>query len=64
MCPEDIFVAALASCINTLFILIAKNSQLGLKSLETIANVKNERGRHGETDCYQRTLLHKSSIRK
>ena len=35
--PEDIFAAALASCINTLFLLIAKNSQLGLKNLETIA---------------------------
>ena len=38
--PEDIFAAALASCINTLFLLISKNSQLGLKNLETIANVK------------------------
>lgn len=37
--PEEIF-AALASCINTLFILIAKNSQLELKSLETKATVK------------------------
>jgi len=43
LCPEDIFAAALASYVNTLFLLIAKNSQLGLKSLETIANV-NERG--------------------
>ena len=33
--PEDIFAAALASCINTLFLLIAKNSQLGLKMLDT-----------------------------
>ncbi len=41
MCtPEDIFAAALASCINTLFLLIAKNSQLGLKNLETMATVK------------------------
>jgi len=41
MCtPEDIFAAALASCINTLFLLIAKNSQLELKNLETMANVK------------------------
>jgi organic hydroperoxide reductase OsmC/OhrA len=41
MCaPEDIFAAALASCINTLFLLIAKNSQLGLKSLDTKATVK------------------------
>ncbi len=38
--PEDIFAAALASCMNTLFLLIAKNSQLGLKSLDTKANVK------------------------
>jgi organic hydroperoxide reductase OsmC/OhrA len=38
--PEDIFAAALASCMNTLFLLIANNSQLGLKSLETKANVK------------------------
>lgn len=41
MCvPEDIFAAALASCINTLYLLIAKNSQLGLKNLETKATVK------------------------
>jgi organic hydroperoxide reductase OsmC/OhrA len=38
--PEDIFAAALASCINTLFLLIAKNSQLALKNLETKATVK------------------------
>jgi organic hydroperoxide reductase OsmC/OhrA len=38
--PEDIFAAALAACINTLFLLIAKNSQLGLKGLETKATVK------------------------
>jgi organic hydroperoxide reductase OsmC/OhrA len=38
--PEDIFAAALASCINTLFMLIAKNSQLSLKNLETKATVK------------------------
>ncbi len=38
--PEDIFAAALASCINTLYLLIAKNSQLGLRSLETKATVK------------------------
>jgi len=37
--PEDIFAAALASCINTLYLLIAKNSQLGLKGLETKATV-------------------------
>jgi len=38
--PEDIFAAALASCMNTLFLIIAKNSKLGLKNLETKANVK------------------------
>ena len=38
--PEDIFAAALASCINTLYLLIAKNSKLGLKNLDTKANVK------------------------
>jgi organic hydroperoxide reductase OsmC/OhrA len=37
--PEDIFAAALASCINTLYLLIAKNSQLNLKSLETKSTV-------------------------
>ncbi len=37
--PEDIFAAALASCINTLFVLIARNSQLALKTLETKATV-------------------------
>jgi organic hydroperoxide reductase OsmC/OhrA len=38
--PEDIFATALASCINTLFLLIANNSQLGLKALDTKATVK------------------------
>jgi organic hydroperoxide reductase OsmC/OhrA len=38
--PEDIFAAALASCMNTLFLLIAKNSQLALKNLQTKATVK------------------------
>lgn len=38
--PEEIFAAALASCMNTLFLLIAKNSQLGLKNLATRAEVK------------------------
>jgi organic hydroperoxide reductase OsmC/OhrA len=38
--PEDIFAAALASCINTLYLLIAKNSALALKNLETKAEVK------------------------
>ena len=35
--PEEIFAAALASCMNTLFLLIAKNSNLRLKNLETKA---------------------------
>ncbi len=38
--PEDIFAAALASCMNTLFLLIAKNSTLELQNLDTVANVK------------------------
>jgi organic hydroperoxide reductase OsmC/OhrA len=37
--PEEIFAASLASCMNTLFLLIAKNSMLGLKKLETKAAV-------------------------
>lgn len=38
--PEEIFAASLASCINTLYILIGKNSHLRMKSLETKATVK------------------------
>lgn len=38
--PEEIFAAALASCMNTIFLLIAKNSRLGLKKLETKADVE------------------------
>jgi organic hydroperoxide reductase OsmC/OhrA len=38
--PEEIFAASLAACMNTLFLLIAKNSMLGLKNLETKAAVK------------------------
>jgi len=38
--PEEIFAASLASCINMLFILIAKNSNLEYKILETKATVK------------------------
>jgi organic hydroperoxide reductase OsmC/OhrA len=37
--PEEIFAAALASCMNTLFLLIAKNSKLELQNLETKALV-------------------------
>jgi organic hydroperoxide reductase OsmC/OhrA len=35
--PEEIFTASLASCMNTLFLLIARNSNLKFKSLETKA---------------------------
>jgi organic hydroperoxide reductase OsmC/OhrA len=38
--PEEVFAASLASCMNTLFILIAKNSNLALKNAETKAAVK------------------------
>jgi organic hydroperoxide reductase OsmC/OhrA len=38
--PEEIFAASLASCINTLFLLIARNSKLNLKNLETKAMLK------------------------
>jgi organic hydroperoxide reductase OsmC/OhrA len=38
--PEEIFAASLASCMNTLFLLIARNSNLGLKKLATKATVK------------------------
>ena len=37
--PEEIFAASLASCMNTIFILVARNSKLELKSLETKAAV-------------------------
>jgi len=38
--PEEIFAASLASCMNTLFLLIAKNSNLKLENLETEAILK------------------------
>jgi len=38
--PEEIFAASLASCMNTLFLLIAKNSNLTFKNLETKATLK------------------------
>jgi organic hydroperoxide reductase OsmC/OhrA len=38
--PEEIFAASLASCMNTLYILIANNSKFGLNNLETTASVK------------------------
>lgn len=37
--PEEIFAASLASCMNTIFILVARNSKLGLRSLKTNASV-------------------------
>ena len=37
--PEEIFAASLASCMNTLFLLIARNSKLELKKLDTKANI-------------------------
>jgi organic hydroperoxide reductase OsmC/OhrA len=40
--PEEVFTASLASCMNTLFLLIAGNSKLRLKGLETKANLKME----------------------
>ncbi|MEM1550054.1 MAG: OsmC family protein [Candidatus Methanomethylicia archaeon] len=40
MVPEEIFASALASCMNTIYTLIAKNSQLPLKNLETTATVE------------------------
>ena len=38
--PEEVFAASLASCMNTLFLLVAKNSKVNLKKLETTASVK------------------------
>ena len=38
--PEDIFAATLASCMNTFYLLIAKNSTLTLKNLDPKATVK------------------------
>lgn len=38
--PEEVFAASLASCMNTIFLLIARNSKLGLRKLETKAAVK------------------------
>jgi len=38
--PEEVFAASLASCINMLYLLIARNSGLKLKNLDTKATVK------------------------
>jgi len=37
--PEEVFAASLASCMNTIFLLVAGNSKLALKSLQTKASV-------------------------
>jgi organic hydroperoxide reductase OsmC/OhrA len=37
--PEEIFAASLAACMNTIFMLVAGNSKLGLKKLQTTAAV-------------------------
>jgi organic hydroperoxide reductase OsmC/OhrA len=37
--PEEVFAASLASCMNTIFLLIAGNSKMGLRKLETKAAV-------------------------
>ena len=37
--PEEVFAASLASCMNTIFLLVAGNSKLELKNLETKAAV-------------------------
>jgi len=38
--PEEVFAASLASCMNTIFLLIAGNSGMALSKLETKASVK------------------------
>ena len=38
--PEGIFAAALASCMNTLYLLISKNSMLALENLDTTTLAK------------------------
>jgi organic hydroperoxide reductase OsmC/OhrA len=38
--PEELFAASLASCMNTIFLLIAGNSKMALKNLETKADLK------------------------
>jgi organic hydroperoxide reductase OsmC/OhrA len=38
--PEEIFAASLASCMNTIFLLVAGNSKMALKNLETKADLK------------------------
>jgi len=38
--PEEIFAASLASCMNTIYLLVSKNSSLDLEKLGTDATVK------------------------
>ncbi len=38
--PEEIFAASLASCMNTIFLMIARNSNLAAKKAETKATVR------------------------
>lgn len=38
--PEEVFTASLASYMNTIFLLIARNSKLNYRNLETQATVK------------------------
>jgi organic hydroperoxide reductase OsmC/OhrA len=38
--PEEVFAASLASCMNTIFLMIAKNSNLALKKAQTNATVR------------------------
>jgi organic hydroperoxide reductase OsmC/OhrA len=38
--PEEIFTASLASCMNTLFVLVARTSILKMRNLETKATLK------------------------
>jgi organic hydroperoxide reductase OsmC/OhrA len=54
--PEEVFAASLASCMNTIFLLIAGNSKLGLKKLETKAAVKMdaERERRRAQSIYEK----------
>jgi organic hydroperoxide reductase OsmC/OhrA len=37
--PEEVFAASLASCMNTIFLMIARNSNLAVKKAETKATV-------------------------
>ena len=62
--PEDIFAAALASCINTLFLLIAKKQPTRIEKPENQGDSKDERRRNGETVIYKRPFQHECGTRK